>query len=146
MYNINNDEIQEFCSDLSLYLMDRYNYETHPAYPARGWNIEASGNSFNIYLRFKPIDILWPSDSIVISNIQFDKKRIGNGDSLLRFFIDQSEKYGFKHVGIEQTHSEAGKGFAKKYGFQSIDNQKNWSISIEHLSKNLSRLSDQISS
>ncbi len=117
--------------------MKRYHYNRTTTQHALGCNIKARRKAFDLYFRFKPDDIFWPPDSIVVARIGFDKRRIGNGGSLLKFLINQSKEFDLRHVAIEQTHTDAGKGFAVKYGFQSRDNQKNWSISIESLSKKI---------
>lgn len=127
--------IQDFCDELNTYLKKRYKYIKNPA-RANFSNINVSRSACDLYLRFKPKGN-YGSETLVIARIRFKRKGKGNGRDFLKFLVDRSEKYNFERIGIEQTLTEDGQLFAKRYGFQNSFDKNNWIINVNDLKDNL---------
>ncbi|GAB3517893.1 hypothetical protein [Photobacterium alginatilyticum] len=127
---MSNKEIQLFCQDLNMYLMERFNYKTGPA-TSNMFTIDASRKHFDLYLRFKPATDMWTSDTIVIAKIGFKHTRVGHGTDLLKFIVKVSNKYQTNNIGIEGANDSLA-NFAKNMGFENFQD-KQWIIDIERL-------------
>lgn len=121
-----------FCSSLDEYLMHRYKYKTKPGFLAPSFTIDVSRSLVYMYLRLKPNAAFWGNDTLVIANLSFKQMRKGNGESLLRFLVNQATKIGFDNLGIEQVGSMAMLNFVQKFQFQAID-QLDYKISFNKL-------------
>lgn len=130
-------EAKEVCAELNEYLMAEFGCKTPPAYVGPSNNINVnSGEPFVLYLRHKPIqEAGWGESALVIAQIVFDKQRVGNGTSLLRFLVRISDKYGYETIGIEEASNEMIVGFAKKYGFEKYRRKADWIASVENLKR-----------
>ncbi|MGF1728975.1 hypothetical protein [Photobacterium kasasachensis] len=127
---MSNKEIQLFCQDLNMYLMERFNYKTGPA-TSNMFTIDASRKHFDLYLRFKPTTDMWKSNTIVIAKIGFKHTRVGHGTDLLKFIVKVSNKYQTNNIGIEGANDSLA-NFAKNMGFENFQG-KQWIIDIERL-------------
>ncbi|MGF1715994.1 hypothetical protein L4D08_14025 [Photobacterium chitinilyticum] len=133
---MSNKEIQLFCRDLNVYLMERFGYKTCPA-TSNMFTVDASRKLFDLYFRFKPNTDLWKPDTIVIAKIGFKHTRIGHGTDLLKFIVKVSNKYQTNKVGIEGANDNLA-DFAKKLGFREVNN-KQWIIDITELKVSLEK-------
>ena len=106
--------------------MQRFNYRTPPIKYVMHNTLDARRAAFNIYLRLPPVPHPTSSNTLVIARISFQKTRAGHGSSLLAFLAEQSKKYVYEHIVIEQTN-ENSSSFAKKMGFKKV-NEENWII------------------
>ncbi|OLQ79111.1 hypothetical protein BIT28_01880 [Photobacterium proteolyticum] len=127
---MSNKEIQLFCQDLNIYLMERFNYKTGPA-TSNMFTIDACRKHFDLYFRFKPATDMWKSDTIVIAKIGFKHTRAGHATDLLKFIVKVSNKYQTNNIGIEGANDSLA-NFAKKLGFENVQG-KLWIIDIEQL-------------
>lgn len=135
------NQIQKFCFKLNGYLRKRYSCKDFPARPSGKSNISAYNKNFELFLRFKPLDnTWWPKNTLVIAGFGFKKKRIGNGTSLLKFFVNEAKIFDINFIGIENLDSLEGKAFSSKHKFRYIgerENENNWIISTSDLYENL---------
>lgn len=133
----------EFSSELDQYVRTRYRYKTSGVRQGFSNTIDISRVPISLYLRFRPL-ASWPTDSIVIAKIEFDKQRRGHGSALLRFLVEVAPRYGIKSVGIEQTHDgDDIQGFVRKFGFSPYRDGRNWLVSIEVLEARLNSCSQK---
>lgn len=134
------EEAYGVCADLNAYLMSEFGCKTPPVRFPMGNSILAHRRAFNIYLYHKPAeDVGWGKNTLVIVSISFEKQRVGNGTSFLRFLAKIADKYGYERIGIECATNEQIVGFAKKYGFEHYKREENWITSVENLKKLLER-------
>lgn len=86
-------------------------------------------NHYNLYLRIRKVESIFPSNCLIIARISFSKERIGHGTHFICFLAGVAVKYGFQHIGIESTN-EKSRAFAEKLGFYLIDGS-NYAVSVE---------------
>lgn len=133
---------EPFADEIDTFCRKQFGYESrcaHPAFPT----IMINHTAVPLYLRFRP-DGFWPSDSVVIASIGFEKQRRGYGRELLSKLVEMSDRYGFKSIGIEQTgQSENIKNFVRKFNFVAYRNEKNWLVSVDVLTACLASLPPQ---
>lgn len=114
--------------------MERFGYKKSCASPSLGVNITARRHKFDLYIRvFELGDAYWGGKAIVISRIEFIKKRKGNGSDFLQFIIDFAQKNQYDVIGIEQASTSAIHGFAKKHGFSRIEASDNYVLAVKRL-------------
>ncbi|WP_404471053.1 hypothetical protein LG301_10200 [Vreelandella venusta] len=130
------NEKHQFCNSLNIYLMERFGYKKLCASPSSGVNITARRHKFDLYIRvFEMGNVYWGGKAIVISRIEFIKKRKGNGSNFLQFIIDFAQKNQYEVIGIEQATTPEIHSFAQKHRFSKIENSDNYSLAVKQLSK-----------
>lgn len=129
--------VESFSNELSRYLLSRLNYQ-------EGCNVSLSGTvcayseTVDLYLRFPPNSGDWPTNTLVIARIGFHDQRVGHGTSFLQFLVKQSGIYGYADIGVEQTHpGDSIQNFVRKHGFNALDDNRNWIVSVRELSERL---------
>lgn len=127
-------EKHQFCNSLNIYLMERFGYKKSCALPSLGVNITARRHKFDLYIRvFERENVYWGGKAIVISRIEFIKKRKGNESNFLQFIIDFAQKYQYEVIGIEQASTPEIHSFAQKHGFSRIETSDNYSLAVKQL-------------
>lgn len=130
--------IKDFCNDLNQYLVQEFKYKIPPAHIHLD-TIDVNRKKVELYIRYKTDTLIWQNDTLVLARLAFETKRKGNGRNLLTFFVNQSEKYGYKKIGLEQTNKYAA-AFAQKYGFKNLSENRHWIINVEDLKAELNKL------
>lgn len=128
-------QLVQICQELNEYLMKRFKYKSPPAYVTGGTNIiNRPRVKFSIYLRFfhERIYNLWPPKTIIIAQLGFRETRKGNGTHFLSFLKDIALKYGYEHIGLENTNNESS-AFAEHFKFQDLQEKRYYSIAIKEL-------------
>lgn len=126
-----NSKLCEFAVDLDRYLRARCNYKSRLVKCASG-AIAVNRAKVTLYLRCGAVHG-FPVGSLVIANISFGRSRRGEGASLLRFIVGVADRYGIKHVVLENVVTTAGRGFASRTGFRAAEGSDHWSSSVARL-------------
>lgn len=125
-------EYEELRADIDRYLMERFKYRKSLVSLTIDNVITTRRNSrIDLYLRIRKTQSLFPPDCLIIARLGFSKERTGHGTHFLRFLTGVALKYGFRYIGIECANTKSG-AFAKKLGFNSIDNE-NYSTTVNNL-------------
>jgi len=130
----NKKAYESFRKNLNDYLMQKFNYKQVLIRHIIGNTLMINKKRIRLYLKLPSYNAL-NTETLVIARIGFQKIKVGNGVSLLRFLISQSTLLGYTNIKIEQTNTNSSY-FAKKLGFTQI-NEKNWIIPLDILHTNI---------
>lgn len=126
------NEYEKIRNEIDTYLMKRFKYRVPLVYLTPDNIVTTRRNSrVDLYLRIRSVESIFPPYCLIIARISFSKERVGNGTHFVRFLSEITVKYGYRHIGIESVNDKS-RTFAKKLGFQSIDDS-NYAVSVENI-------------
>lgn len=129
-------DISEFSAELNDYVCQRYGYKKRVCQIMNG-TIGVFRVKVELYLRFKPIGDIFNANSLVVARIGFREQQRGEGTSLLKFFIEVAGRYNIENIAFEEVGTDLCRNFTDKWGFEKIYNDKQRTITVETLRKNL---------
>ncbi len=134
---------QQFCNDLNEYLIQEFGYKRNCTVADHICGIIETPirlKRVQLYLRFGTQNSRWPTETLIIARISFNKTRQGHGKNFLQFLIKNIKQYGFTHIGIEVANTSSS-SFAEKFGFKPVrDLDRCWCGSIDEINQAIMRL------
>jgi hypothetical protein len=143
MNTVDSKKRNQFVETLDTWLRDRFRYRSQLTDIGMSPNtITVRRAKVQLYLRFLPLsfnDKPWPQRTLVIASIEFKDQHKGHGRALLRFFVDQAERFGYDKIGVECTGPQIGiQSFCAKFFFDVPTSERrnyNWIASVDHIAK-----------
>jgi hypothetical protein len=134
-------EILSFGKNLDGYFRERFSYKLKCVVVTSFSDTICSFNrtKFGFHFNFKPMDSIFPKNTLVITKLWFAEVRVGNGRDLLTFLVNSSQTFNIKYIALEGANKHSSR-FAEKFGFKQLGiNNMNWIGEIKDIENSIKK-------